>query len=166
MMRACCPFKGRVWFQICNANKLARFHPKLFQICEAKSGYICAFDTYTGKDQTRFMQTAQGLDPSCTTTTTLVVGLMDSVHLLDKGHCMYMDDFHTSPELYEELFFCSTYACGTVCPNRKDLPKAVTTAKLKKTEAVFRFSGPLLAIKWCDKRAVTVLTTIHATVHV
>ena len=30
-------------------------------------------------------------------------------------------------------FFCSMYACGTVCPNRKGLPKAVTTAKLKKT---------------------------------
>ena len=63
---------------------------------------------------------------------------MDSVHLLDKGHCMYMENFYTSPELYEELFFCSMYACGTVCPNRKGLPKAVTAAKLKKTEDVFR----------------------------
>ena len=44
------------------------------------------------------------------------------------------------------------YACGTVHPNR--------------TEAVFRHNGPLLAIKWCDKRAVTILTTIHAAVHV
>ena len=42
----------------------------------------------------------------------------------------------------------------------------MTTAKLKKTEAVFRCNGPLLAIKWCDKRAVTVLTTIHAAVNV
>ena len=91
---------------------------------------------------------------------------MDSVHLLDKGHCMYMDNFYTSPELYEELFVHSTYACGTVHPNRKGLPKAVTTAKLQKTEAVFRCNGPPLAIKWCDKRAVTVLTTIHAAVHV
>ena len=53
-----------------------------------------------------------------------------------------------------------------MCPNRKGLPKAVTTGKLKKTEAVFRHNGPLLAIKWCDKRAVTVLTTIHTAVHV
>ena len=42
----------------------------------------------------------------------------------------------------------------------------MTTAKLKKTEAVFRCNGPMLAIKWCDKRAVTVLTIIHAAVHV
>ena len=58
------------------------------------------------------------------------------------------------------------YDCGTVHLNRKGLPKAVLTAKLKKTEAVFRHSGPLLAIKWCDKRAFTLLTTIHAAVHV
>ena len=101
---ACCPFKGRVQFHVYNANKLAKFHMKLFQICEATSGYICAFDIYTGKDQTRCMETAQVLDPSCTTTSKLVVGLMDSVHLLDKGHCIYMDNFYTSPELYEELF--------------------------------------------------------------
>ena len=44
--------------------------------------------------------------------------------------------------------------------------KTVTTTKLKKTEAVFRHNEPLLAIKWCDKRAVTVLTTIHATINV
>ena len=162
---ACCPFTGRVWFHVYNANKLVKFHMKLFQICEAKSGYICVFDIYTVKDQTRCTETAQVLDPSCTTSK-LVVGLMGSVHLLDKGHCIYMDDFYTSPELYEESFFHSTYACGTVHPNWKGLPKAVTTAKLKKTEAVFRCSGTLLAIKWCDKRAVTVLTTIHAAVHV
>ena len=78
---------------------------------------------------------------------------------------MYMDNFYTSPELYEELYFHSMFSHGTVHPNRKGLPKPVTTVKLKKTEAVFRCNGPLLAIKWCDKRAVTVLTTIHAAVH-
>ena len=100
----CCPFKGRVQFHIYDANKPAKFHLKLFQICEAKSGYICAFDIYSGKEQARCTQTAQVLDPSCTATTKLVVGLIDLIHLLDKGHCMCMDDVYTSPELYEEFF--------------------------------------------------------------
>ena len=73
---------------------------------------------------------------------------------------------YKSRTLWGKLFFHSTYACGTVHQNGKGLPKAVTTEKLKKTEAVFRHSGPLLAIKWCDKRAVTVLTTIHAAINV
>ena len=33
-------------------------------------------------------------------------------------------------------------------------------------ETVFRCNGPLLAIKWCDKRAITVLTTMHPAIHV
>ena len=102
---ACCPFKGRVWFCVYNSNKPAKFHMKLFQICEGKSGYICAFHIYTKKNQTRCTQNAQVLDPSCTTTSNLVAGLMDSVHLLDKGHRMYMDNFYASPKLYDELFF-------------------------------------------------------------
>ena len=78
--------------------------------------------------------------------------------------CVYGQCLYKSRTLWGNCFH-STYACGTVCPYRKGLSKAVTTAKLKKTEAVFRCSGPLLAMKWCDKRAVTVLTTIHAAVH-
>ena len=144
---ACWSFKGRVWFHIYNANKVAKFHLKLFQICEAKSGYICAFDIYTGKDQTRCTQTAQVLDPNCTTTTKCVVGLMDSVHLLDKGQLCYGQFLYKSITLWGTLFpfhICLWYSMHS---NRKGLPKAVITAKLKKTETVFRWNGPLLAIK-------------------
>ena len=49
MMRPVCPLKGRVWFCVYNANKLAKFHLKLFQICVAKRGYMCAFDIYNQK---------------------------------------------------------------------------------------------------------------------
>ena len=64
-----------------------------------------------------------------------VVGLMDSVHFLDKGHCVYMDSFYTSPELYVELFFHSKHACRTVHPNRKGLPKAVDNSKTKENRS-------------------------------
>ena len=65
----CSSFKGKEQFHFNNANKLAKFHLKLFQICKVKNCYICAFDIYTGKDLTRCTHTAQILDPSCTTTT-------------------------------------------------------------------------------------------------
>ena len=68
--------------------------------------------------------------------------------------------------MFMRNFFSIPHACGTVHSNRKSLPKAVTSAKLKKTRSCFRHNGLLLAIKWCNKRAVTVLTTIHAAVHV
>ncbi len=38
---------------------------------------------------------------------------------------------------------------------------AVAKSKLKKGESVFRRNGPILAVRWFDKRAVTMLSTIH-----
>ena len=85
---------------------------------------------------------------------------------------MYTNCIHSGSKLYNNNKTCWAYGFSTPFGQRalhvcgQCLPKAVTTAKLKKREVVFRCSGPLLAIKWCAKRAVTVLTTVHAAVHV
>jgi len=119
---ACCPFKGRLRFKVYNAAKPAKFHIKLFQLCEADTAYIYGFDIYTGKDKTQCTLMAPVLDEKCTTTTKLVMGLMD---------------------------------------------KAVTNAKIKKKgDTVFRRKGPMLALKWFDKRPVSMLSTIHAAVNI
>ena len=65
-------------------------------------------------------------------TTKLVLGLLASVDLLHKGHHYYMDNYYSSPELFQELYDAETYACDTVQKNRKSLPIAVSSAKLKK----------------------------------
>ena len=45
---------------------------------------------------------------------------------------------------------------------KKNLPKAVTKVKLKKkSDSMFRRNGPLLCLKWREKKDVTMLTTIH-----
>ena len=87
---ACCPCKGRVQFCIYNGNKPAKFYLKLFQICEAKSGYIYAFDIYTGKDQARCMQTAQVLNPTSFTTTKKLGGAYGfSILFGQRALCVY-----------------------------------------------------------------------------
>ena len=43
----------------------------------------------------------------------------------------------------------------------KTLPKAVIKAKVKPGESFFRCDGAMLPIKWYDKRAITVISTIH-----
>ena len=55
---------------------------------------------------------------------------------------------------------------GTVRINRKGLPKAVVSknVKLKKGESVFRRKGNILCLKWCDKRMVTLISSIHQAV--
>ena len=46
------------------------------------------------------------------------------------------------------------------------MPKTVVQANLKKGEFCFHRNGKLLCIKWCDKRQVTVLTTIDDAVEI
>ena len=53
-------------------------------------------------------------------------------------------------------------ACGTVRVNRHGMPKEVTAAKLKKGEmTTSEVKKGMLALKWQDKRAVVMLSTIH-----
>lgn len=159
----CMPFRGRVRFKCYNPSKPAKFHLKLFVVTDARSGYCLGFDVYVGKDETRCAKEGQLLDPNCNQTTKVVFGLLHRSGLLEKGHHVYMDNYYTSPELFEELLYKYTFACGTVRPNRKGLPKAVTTAKIKiRNQCVFRRNASLLAFRWLEKKPVTMLSTIHS----
>ena len=100
-------------------------------------------------------------DVTCTRTTKLVLGLLASVDLLHKGYHCYMDNYYSSPELFQELYDAETYACGTVWKNKKGLLIAVSSAKLNKGESAFRRNDALLALKWADKHAIYIITTIH-----
>ena len=48
-----------------------------------------------------------------------VVGLLDSVQLLGKGHIVYLDNFYNSFELQSELYARDTYMAGTLRKNCK-----------------------------------------------
>ena len=129
--------------------KPSRFHIKLFQVCESESGYIVGFEVYTGKDGKKLE--ADVLDPECTTTTKLVFGMLQKLDLLDKGYHLFMDNYYSSYEAAMELFYRQTLMCGTLRLNRKNVPKAVKLAKLKRDDILFRRNGPCLVLKWCDK---------------
>ena len=124
-----CPWKGRLRFKVYNQRKPVRFHIKLFQMCEATSGYIIGFCVYTGKNSC--IDPGVCLFDECTTTTHIVMILANRCNLLDKGHRIFFDNYYASPEFIEELLHRNTSACGTVCSNRKGLPKALYKAKLK-----------------------------------
>ena len=57
---------------------------------------------------------AKTLDPDCNQTTKIVVGLMQKCNLLGKGHHFYLDNYYCSLELFSELHYLETFACGTV----------------------------------------------------
>ena len=82
MDEGCCLYKGRVLFKCYNPSKQSKWHLKLFKVSDAKTGYVVAFKVYCGKNSTRIVGDADVLDPECTVTTKIVMGLLKKGNLL------------------------------------------------------------------------------------
>ena len=160
-----CPFKCRVHFKCYNPKKPNRLHIKLFMVSEPSTGYICGFEVYTGDASGQSLGNAQELQDA-SKTSCIVLGLLDSVQLLDMGHHVYFDNYYNSPNLIDLLYKRKTHACGTVRKNQKSLPLAVTQAKLKQGETVFHHKNNLLVLKWMDMREVYTLSGLHKVTNV
>ena len=132
-------------------------------VSEQQTGYMSAFSIYTGSECNELVQRNATMDPSCSITTKTVMGLLDSGSLLDVHRCVWFDNWFNSVELLLEVLARDRYGMGTVRTNRKDLPKAVVGkhVKLKKGETVYCQNGHQLCLRWCDKRPVTMLSTIN-----
>lgn len=160
---ATCAWKGHLRFRVFNPAKPTRFGIKLYQVCEASSGYCLGFDVHTGDASTSCTKYCEllGLD-EIGQTSKIVIGLLCQCGLLDKGHHVYLDNFYNSPELYEELSLLHTYACGTLRSNRKNVPLAIKQKrKMARFECIYRRNGDLLIVKYYDKRAVHMISTIR-----
>ena len=166
----CCPWKGRLSWRVYNPKKPNKFHMKLFQVCEASSGYILGFDVYTGSTECAMFAETVGVSDEAvgdSITAKVVVGLLAYTGLVGKGHFIYMDNFYSSPVLFDELNLLDTYCCGTLRSNRRQVPEAIKQVKLKNNgDTVFRRRDNLLALKHHDKRDVCMLSTIHQATYV
>ena len=140
-----CPFKGRVHCKCYNPKKTNMFHIKLFMVSEPSTGYICEIEVYTGDASGQSQGNAQELQDA-SKTSCLVLGLLDSVQLLDMCHHVYFDNHYNSLDLIDLLHKRKMHVCGTVRKNQKSLPLAVTQAKLKQGETVFHHKNNLLTL--------------------
>ena len=76
---------------------------------------------------------------------------------LDKGFHAFMDNYHTSVSLFEELEDRKTLACGTVWSNRVGLLKEICGLKekcvkeLERGESLYRQKGRLTFMTSGDK---------------
>ncbi|CAG5123999.1 unnamed protein product, partial [Candidula unifasciata] len=143
-------FKGRLSFKQYIPSKRSRFGVKTFVMCDCRTGYILDFIVYTGVNSDI---TVSGLGKGADIVSTLLAPY------LQKGPRLYVDNWYTSPDLFMWLHGQATNACGTVRKTRKHMPKM--EQKLKKGEVSSKSAACLLAIKWCDKREVWMLTTCH-----
>ncbi|XP_040072194.1 piggyBac transposable element-derived protein 4-like [Ixodes scapularis] len=123
----------------------------MFVLCDVMTGYILRFIVYTGASTTMTMMKELGFSGS------VVLELLN--HYLGKGHSLFVDNWYTSPALFQYLQGKQTNACGTVRQNRKGLPKF--KKKMRRGEVESFHTDTLLALKWFDKREVHLLTSMH-----
>jgi len=73
-----------------------------------------------------------------------------------------MNNFFSSPRLFDDLLRRKIHSCGTVRPNRKDMPSDFRPKKLKLTKGDIRVGtrGNLTTLAWKDRRDVYVLTNM------
>ena len=102
-------------------KKPNRFHSKLFIVSEPSIGYVCGFEIYTGDASSQSQSNAQELQDA-SKTSCIVLGLLDSVQLLDMGHHVYFDNYYNSPDLIDLLHKRKMHACGTVRKKSKVTP--------------------------------------------
>ncbi|KAK6175762.1 hypothetical protein SNE40_014155 [Patella caerulea] len=75
-----------------------------------------------------------------------------------------MDNFYSSPSLFDKLEQSGIGACGTVNPNRIGMPTKLKKAELvlkKGDDPVFMRKNNLVACAWHDTKRVSLLSTVH-----
>lgn len=143
-------WKGRLCFKQFIASKRHRFGVKLFVLCDCETGAILDFIVYTGSTTEIMSFEDLGISGS------VVMTLLQPY--LGKGHSVFLDNWYSSPKLYNALQKQQTGACGTVRKNRQEMPEF---DKLEKGEIIHLNKNNLMAFKWQDKRDVHMLTTLH-----
>jgi len=130
------------------------FGINIFKLCDS-TGYTYNMKVYLGKDRQR---TAQHV----TATHATVIELTRKTE--GRGHKLYIDNFFSSPELFDDLLKKQIYCYGNVRPNRRGMPQDLRpkTTKLKRGDIRVRTRADLTSILWRDKRDICKLTNIHS----
>lgn len=146
------PWRGRLIFRQYIPNKTHRYGIKLFKLCSPE-GYTWALKIYAGKsiDGVREVGLAQN------------VCMELAGPLLNEGRTLYIDNFYTSYSLAKLMLENNTHIVGTLRANKKDIPKEVMLAKLKRGEVIsMEDENGIVVLKWKDTRDVRMLSTKHA----
>jgi hypothetical protein len=97
---------------------------KIYKFCNTSTGYVWNFTVYTGKD-TIYGQRHPGEQTSSS------IMLEIAHNLLDKGYCLYLDNWFPSPKLVDTL--CSRKIdVGIMRTNKKQFPNFVKKVRLKR----------------------------------
>jgi len=117
-------FQGRVIFRQYIPKKRKCFGIKIYKLCD-KLGYTYDMKVYLGKDSRSATDNMTATQATVRHLTCRFEGL---------GHKLFMGNFFSSPRLFDNLLRRKIHSCGTVRPNRKDMPSDFGPKKLKLTK--------------------------------
>lgn len=143
-------YKGRLSIRQYIQTKRSRFGIKSFVLCDCRTGLILDLIEYAGLYTNIDRSDKMGFGAA------VVKKLMEPY--LNSNRIIYADNYYSSPKLCNYLSQQGTGYCGTVRASRKCMPKF---KKIKKGEIIQKVSKGIFCIKWCDKRDVLMLSTIH-----
>jgi hypothetical protein len=114
-------WKGRLGFKQYIPLKHARFGIKSFVLCDAETGFVLKLIVYTGSaTELVTIPTLQG-EKDWGLGARVVYSLLEDY--LHKGHRLYVDNWYSSPNLFQKLHCDKTNACSTVRANRVNMPQ-------------------------------------------
>ena len=142
-------WKGRLSFKQYIPSKRHHVGMKLFMLCDCDTKFVLNFIVYTGAETELDNHPELGIPGS------VVLTLMKNY--LMKNHTLFIDNWFSSPTLFERLLEERTKACGTVKKNRNEMP---SFGKLAQGQQEYQTTGELLALKWMDKREVHTLVKV------
>jgi len=114
-------YKGRIVFRQYITKKHKRFGIKIYKLCDSL-GYTYDMSVYLGKQR-------QNATAQITATHRTVLQVIQRVEGL--GHKIFMDNYFTSPALFDDLFQQKINACGTVRHDRHEMPRDIGPKSLK-----------------------------------
>lgn len=146
-------FKGRNTMKQYMPMKPIKRGFKVWVMCCATTGYVVAFDVYTGKNNSDGIEGTLG--------ERVVLRLARGLEGL--FYCVFFDNFFTSVKLVWKLLSKKIFSCGTIRMNRKHLPVNQINQKLKQHEIDYAMSGDISFVRWVDrgKKPVAVLSSMH-----
>ena len=126
----------------------------VFVLSNATNGYIYKMQVYTGKNLGD-----DGVDVGLCSR----VALEQMSGLENDDHCVFTNNYYTSPQLAFTLYNKGINSRGTVRTSRSGHPKDLVRKKAYQGYSDYRSNGPLLAVAWHDCKMVYFLSTMHLT---
>ena len=142
-------WRGRLFFRQYIPSKRHRYGIKLYEVCDAKTGYMWSFELHVNKTEHNSFAPYL-IERGLSVSERIVVHLIDP--LLDQGYRVVADNYFTSVRLATYLLERETLILGTLRANR-GAPPELKFRDLRPNNCLFVRRGDVMIVRYCVNKA-------------